>query len=569
MQSEKELMVFEDISSRKQFPNSRMAPIADRLLSVAVDLALFSPLFSLCMATLLRRLQERYYSSPDSNEFWVLVGMIMFGTLGLAVFTQGMFWSIFGATPGQMFFQIRVVRKGSRVPLTLFSAWLRALLFWIECALIGIPFLEVFSHPDRRVFHDRACESEVITLKAEGASAPHPVETRFVRAIFTAMVSLVMVWSFATFNHVYRQVKNGRYQEAKLGEEGYLCQEVPARDQGSRLDAAIAMFSVGELSSDCLTSEIEFAFWRGESDDQAWASLATAVLNSHDKALQAAYLQQACDKSKESVACGLADWIRLEKTGKLPKAASWTRSVLALAHDEQGAKFEDWKKELDQLPADFDLPEFVESERLKLMWYQKKTAEARGGYEVIWDQLSSSSQKRLATTLCFSELTQDCSVKSYSYCRDLEKTLRKDPPAEVKPEWIVALAEEKSCRKATEPSLVEFVGDLDPESSWGRLVLAVLPESGWSESKRLDELRRIAFGDTSSAILQSRAIVRLLMGSKDPHDFEKAKTAMADRRLPGAAEIQHLMLASKEKHKIELKERLPASAVEDAVQEEN
>ena len=553
-------MVIEDFSQQKPDKNEpRLAPVADRVLSVMVDLALFWPLFSLVLSGLLRKLQYRYYSAPDSAEFWVLVALTFVGYSFLMIFTQGVFWSVVGATPGQMFFQLRVLRSKDRGYLSLYAGWLRAFLFWIQCLLFGLPFLEVFSHSGRRALHDRATDAEVFTLKQAGAAPPNALEIRVMRGFFTLCLAVALVWGMALSTHYYRKVASGAYKEAELLQEDYLCEKIPSHEEGGRLDPAIAMYKTGALSAECLMNEIDFAFWKGENPDQAWASLAMAVLNEHDVSTREAYLDQVCEKSEKSLACHLAEWWRNDSPLLGRGSNSWTRSVLAIERSEKHHEVAIWQKELSALPRDFDLSEYIESERIKLLWNQNKSELARGGYEVLFDHLSESTQRDLASQLCFSEVTSECSVKSFRFCEDLEGAMAEGTSESLKPEWLVALAEEKSCRKVGESGLLQLVGTIDPESDWAQLLLAIVPESGWSETKRVSELRKLAFAPGESSLLKSRAFVELLRQSSDPSDLEKGQAVLARKDIPFQVEIQSLYMTTAKKMGFEKQERLPAS----------
>ena len=553
-------MVFGDLSEISEPQKRPYAPIGDRMLSLLVDLSLFSPIFSLCLSVLLKKLQYRYYAQPDSTEFWALLGLVVLGYATLTIFFQGLFWAVFGATPGQFFFQLRVVRVRDQKPPTLQMAWLRSLLFWIECLCLAIPLLEIFSHPERRALHDRATETHLITLKKVGIGAPRPLEVRAVGLVFTACLSFFLVWSFATTNQLYRQIKNGQFKEAQLTEAEGLCSEVAGRDEGSRVDEALGMYLAGQLSGECLTSEVELAFWKNEPEDRAWASFASAVMNEKDKAVRTSYLEQTCQgQAGQWPVCGLAKWWN-GHLGMVPEMEnSWTRSVLALQQAGFKRDLVTWEKELKNVPEDFDLTEFKQVQKIKLLWYQEQLDQARGGYDVLWPSLSSNSQKSLATEFCFSELTQECTEKSYSFCRDLEKSMRQNIGEEIKPDWLVALAEEKSCRKASEPNLLELTRDIDVEAPWSRLVLALVPESGWNSKKRMEELRNIAFSGEASPLLQSRALIHLLSKTESLADLEKTQNLLKNGNLPFRTEIQGIFVTSAQKMRMHNHDRLPAS----------
>ena len=553
-------MVFGDLSEISESQKRPYAPISDRVLSLLVDLSLFSPIFSLCLSSLLKKLQYRYYAQPDSTEFWALMGLVVLGYATLTIFFQGFLWAVFGATPGQFFFQLRVVRVRDRKPPTLRMAWLRSFLFWFECLFFGLPLLEIFSHSERRALHDRATETEVITLKKQGIASPHPIESKVVGVFFTACLAFFMVWSWVMVSGVYRQIKNGQYKEAQLTETETLCSEVGAREEGSRVDEALGMYLAGHLTSECLSSEVDFAFWKNETSEKAWASFASAVLNEKDKALKRSYLEQACPAEEgPTTPCALGQWWG-HPHGSVPQAVnSWTQSILSL---QQAAFHRDvvkWEKQLKNLPEDFDLPEYVQVQKIKLLWFQDQSEQARGGYEVLWQNLSSASQKSLASEFCFSEITKECTEKSYSFCRDLEKSMRQNAGEEVKPDWLIALAEEKSCRQASEPNLLELTRDVDASTSWNQLLTALVPESGWSASQRIEELRKVAFASDSTPLIQSRALLHLLKMTHSLSDLEKSQKLLAQDILPYRKELQSLFVVTAQKMGMQTQERLPAS----------
>lgn len=558
-------MVFGDLSDirNEQRPPGKLAPVADRVLSVAVDIALFWPIFTLLLSGLLRKLQYRFYSSPDSTEFWVYLGLAAFGYAALTILLQGMFWSVLGFTPGQYFFQLRVVNIHTRRQPSLPSAWLRAFLFGVECLLLCVPLLEVFSHPKRRPFHDRASDTEVITLKAEGMDVPHRIEAHFIRSFFTVSIAFVLMWAFSTASHFYRKANRGAFKEAELSESSYLCEDVSPDQGAGRLDAALAMHQAGVLSSQCLALEIDFAFWKGEAEDQAWASFANAVLNDFDPALSRAYLDQTCMKSAKGAACRLARWWSSDEPVPPEAPKSWTRSVLGIGRLGRLQKTNEWERELEALPGDFDLYEFVEAERIKLFWAQGKLDHARGGYRVVSGSLSDRIHRSVASELCFSELTRECQPKAYLFCQDLEKSLSRVSSEEVKSEWVVALAEMRSCKRHATAPLVELAKFMDPASEGGSLVLALLPDSGWSESRRLETLRKIAFAPGEPSVLKSRALVQLIRRSRDHEDLEKSQNLLATRGFPFQSEVSALLLESAAKKGFETPDRAPAHQPEE------
>ncbi len=559
-------MVFEDLFHSVPKKSQGLAPVVDRLLSVVLDFTLFWPFFTLILSTPLKKMQFRYYSAPDSTEFWLLLAVVVLGFFALTVAAQAIFISVLGATPGQMFFQLRVINTHTRRAPGLHAAVVRSVLFLLSFVTFGIPLLEVFSHRHRRLFHERATDTEVVTLKLKGMESPHQLEARVVRAVFTVCLAFVMTWGFATARDFYQAALKGVYKESELSSDEYLCADVPSREmQGNRLDSAIALFMTGSLSRECLETEADFAFWKGEKNDLAWASLAMMVLNDHDSAERKKYQEQSCQKEPGGSACELAVWWSSGGSADTPPTkGAWTRAVMGLRLAEKKGDSKIWQTELETLPVDFDIPEFVQVQRVKLLWARQDYDQARGGYDVIWDQLSSRPQKDLATNLCLAEVTDDCGVRPYKFCQDLESSMKATAgDTVVDSDWLVALAEDKACRKTTEPSFLSFVQDLDPDSPAGRLILSILPGTSMSEPSRLQTLRELAFQSSSDSLVRSRALLHLVRTSSDIADFEKARKIIGLEALPLKNELNRIFVkfakTRQPKEKTE-PDREPASA---------
>jgi hypothetical protein len=96
-----------DQLARISFPQEqtphRLAPVVDRLLGFVLDVLLFMPLCSLILAQIFRRIEYFYQVSPNSSEFYVLLGVGVAFSLILAIIFQGLCLMLWGKTPGQFF----------------------------------------------------------------------------------------------------------------------------------------------------------------------------------------------------------------------------------------------------------------------------------------------------------------------------------------------------------------------------------------------------------------------------------------------------------------------------------
>jgi uncharacterized RDD family membrane protein YckC len=70
-------------------------------------------------------------------------------------------WAATGSTPGMAVFGLRVVQRDGR-PASVVAALLRALAFPLSVALLGLGFLGIVYHPERRALHDLIAATVVV-----------------------------------------------------------------------------------------------------------------------------------------------------------------------------------------------------------------------------------------------------------------------------------------------------------------------------------------------------------------------------------------------------------------------
>lgn len=89
-------------------------------------------------------------------SFYLLIWMMLFCTYFIFFMAFG------GQTPGKMLLRIRVLTKDQQ-PLTLGKAVLRTLGYFISGSLLlGLGFLMIIFHPQKRAFHDLLAGTVVI-----------------------------------------------------------------------------------------------------------------------------------------------------------------------------------------------------------------------------------------------------------------------------------------------------------------------------------------------------------------------------------------------------------------------
>lgn len=532
-------MVYHDLSDVnsdfKETSKSSMAPIQDRMLSVLVDFVLFWPLFTLVLAGILKQLQLRYYLAPDSAEFYLLLFVTVSGYLLMSILSQALFWSVLGATPGQIFFQIRIASAQSGKNPTLGMAVVRSVLFFLSFIVFGFPFLEVFSHESRRAWYDRAADTQVLTKKKIGLAKPIFEEVRVVRALYALALSISLVFISSTMQSFYVRAMNSEGRQAELLQQGSLCQEVVDNSSHGRIDAALAQYLVGDLSGECLSSEVDFAFWKGSASEQAWASVAMANMKKKDRALQKKYFNQACHEEASGEACQIAVWqMSAKHLSQMPSSLqeSWTAAVLFLTELRDFSDHQAWEQALDTFPAKESLSDFFQTEKIKSLSAQNFDEKTQGAYSVVWSQLGERAQKNLAADLCLQEISKDCSNRPYSYCHDLNLAFKSNSEAEVQENWVMAMLEDRSCRGLSDPKLISFMIESGADSDLAKLISALVPNEKTSSEKAQGLLREVAFKKQERGFLQSRALFHLLRTSDQLNDFIQARAILDQTQDP-------------------------------------
>lgn len=306
-------MLFPDLSApeicSKKIDTSKpaIAFVVDRFLALVLDFLIMSPIVSLFLAGLIKKTKTYFLLDGQSPEGFVS-GMIVFivGAL-LIMFLQSVFMYFWQATPGQFFMQMRVISyPHARARLSFSQCLLRSFCFSLNFVALGIPFLEVLSHPLRRAFHERASDTMVVTLKKEADEGPYELEERFISSwLRMSFLIFAMVGAVALVK-TYYSMNDGHYKSAAI--VGGQCKEIAdAELHGSaRLDAALALFMLNEVSEECLRKEAEASLWGDPVNSQDMAYLAKYLVS--DKTEQEEYFKLVC-KDISSSSCVIATYM--------------------------------------------------------------------------------------------------------------------------------------------------------------------------------------------------------------------------------------------------------------------
>ncbi len=312
-------MVYPDISTDEN-PNIKAeyqsATPTQRLLAVVIDYFIFSPIVSFLCVIIFSQGLKLYKQFPSSPEATVILIQIGVGVVFLFTLIQAIFIFFAGGTPGQIFTKTFVsfdLGQQPRYSLHIFfQCWFRQIGFAISVLCLGIPFLAIFYHQERRTIYEKATESSVLTTVVKPFEILNwgDSERKYVSvfaATFLFFSAGLLIWGFQNF---YQKILTSNLSYEKLKTEKQFCSEMDSIQQQNRLNVATALNLVGVLSDRCLDLESDFILWKNfnvsiNSESRSLAYFAK-YLTADDDDNESEYLNKACTENQDSQACQYA-----------------------------------------------------------------------------------------------------------------------------------------------------------------------------------------------------------------------------------------------------------------------
>lgn len=420
-------MVFHDLSSlHSPVENTKIqlsiASPADRLLACFLDFLILGPIVGLFTAVYLRELRSYAFYDIEGLE----VGITFFLMALIAILATSLIQSLFlilgGASPGQRFLHLRVIpldssvlENGASSGISFSQAMLRTLTWWFALPLFLIPFLEVFSHPLRRAFHDRISDTVVICLKGRD-SRPNLSESR----LLTSWMQMFSLGLFAILilliHRIEEKTLEGNWSSARAQPIPSECAGVDlhSTDIRSRMDQALALYITENLSSRCLGREADFALWQRQSRYYPLAYFIKSII-SEDIQERGGYQERICVDSK-SEECILSkfwssrssmDSESLRKSGMQLVASRILMMEYAIQHKE----FSSALALINEFLKDPNLEEAVAKSYVRLIWEIEKSYHSLEGSRL-------PASKRPAAELNKTEL--ESALKAFKERFDIE-----------------------------------------------------------------------------------------------------------------------------------------------------
>ncbi|UYL09585.1 RDD family protein [Bdellovibrio sp. SKB1291214] len=327
-------MLFPDLSA-PEINNSTMfkqkpaiAFVADRFLALVLDFLIISPVVSLLVAGLTRQAKTFFLLNARSDEGVVAVMMIMAVAVIAVVLLQASFLYFLQATPGQFFLQLRVISyPEQQARLTFSQCMVRSVVWCFSFFMFALPFLGVLGHPLRRAFHEKASDTMVITLKKNFDKGPASQEQRLITSWMQLSFAVFAFVGFLGLMKSYHALTVGDYQVAV--DQNATCKEIKDKDLSGpqRLDAALSLFLLKEISADCLHKEAELSLWSDPVNSQSMAYFAKFLLSEGSDRLS--YMNKVCE-DRTSSGCVLAQYLENPEDVRLADASQklWVTQVL-------------------------------------------------------------------------------------------------------------------------------------------------------------------------------------------------------------------------------------------------
>ena len=537
----------------------KIAKIQDRFLAFTLDLILASPFLAFLVAPLSAEWTQSSLGSEPGLEAGFLYILSIFEMCAAYILAQSLFLTFYKATPGMKFFKLKL-QTVSGESLQFSQALLRSTIWVLQFAVFGIPFLDVLSHPLRRGLHDRAAETLLVTLKAEGDPGPQALQAKWAQNMKAGFLLSLIFWVSIVGVRLYSQSMKGEFTKRELIKSQFFCpeiEEVASQPGQSRMDAALALYLTSESDSSCLLREAEFAFWTRNVSERTWAYFAKGIFYQYDIKKAKHYFERTCQQDPDSEPCEMAkDMLarrELSADTLLKRYNSLSFQFLKIKDLISRGQFQLAQSAVSSLSEISAFADYVQKIKVKLLWSQNQTEKAVGAYEVVGSHLSPEHQSDLAAWMCLEQTDSECGKSVSQACSDVAKNVSDNESTHLSSDTVMAYVQSHECTKSIRPVLHQLGAALEENSDLKKLVFALSKDSGWSAEHRLAVLRELSFSKQTSLHLQKRALILLARSSRSEEDRKKIEAYLA-------SSPRHDWTWKKLTRATETKNRLPANS---------
>ena len=536
---------------------TRLAAPIDRLAATVADFILVSPLSALAMAPFKRQALEAQLAAND--EAWMIACLCAGLTAAMIlVIYQTVCLMRWRATPGKMIFGLRVENLWPNVEpeqkaLNPMSAFLRSVVFCLECLMLGLPWLAVLSNERRRPFHDRISDTVVISKRARKVGPPLLSEMAFSSGLLAAVLTCAALFSTLKLT----QLGFGtRSVASDLEASGDLCSAVGSahdtwvpgagEQTPTRIGVALALYQAQNIDEDCLKLEADYAMWNGDGKDLAY--LARGLAEKTDDELAQSYLDKACETSSPGDACKALTLLRepelpedeveaktavVERENQVhelvaslnAKSAPFLK-ILAIRELSTERNDSSALALIDQFAPQKELGYFLATERTKALWNLNRQNEARLALRSSISGFDPEQRVALSRWFCQNETSAiGCAADARPACDWLANAVERDEDLLKNSDVALTYLRGESCSsRLTEERLASIKSKVGDETAKTYVEALELIAKG-EKLKGRETLEKITVNSEKAGAFFAEANARLIDLAVSPTELSKVREA--------------------------------------------
>lgn len=288
---------------------------SQRILAMLLDVAIFSPVFTLLLSGLYQRLKMQVYLGdvgPERFEIWVLWFLSYYF---LWVVTSVLFIFFQGSTPGGKFLRLKLVNFNGEKP-SLMAVTIRQMVFPLHALFLGCALFEIYFHEKHLAFHDKVSETRWQSSFLNFHFPVGPFEKQMVSGFARgALIFSALIFAMTLFAK-YEGVRNLTFSRNQYLRDEPACEKVISRFASKEMSDLIFLNQTKFLPDTCLKMEVDLALYSSLEDfeKKAWAYFALINL-SEDGEEKETYEKLMCEKNSQ--ACRLLKYRNTAATTEL------------------------------------------------------------------------------------------------------------------------------------------------------------------------------------------------------------------------------------------------------------
>lgn len=284
------------------------APRLDRAAAGLVDATIVLTLAKVFAAQAIFSLRVAVSFNLEQSLFASLFNIVWL-TFSIYLVYTVLTYRLLGRTIGQSLFALKTSSMISNRYLDQYTLVLRALLSFVSVFLV-FPIISIFLNRDGKTFYDKITETVVLTTKTDVRR--HNTYIPFDRLVGSSLVLLL----FVCFSYVSLYLTKNTFKFASdFTQNEKVCKLLTDTHQSwiknkfeeSRIEVALALYSAGELSVDCLSKEIDFEL--SVQAQSATAYFAKGLISIENDSAFIRYFKKSCEADSRSSACLVATWM--------------------------------------------------------------------------------------------------------------------------------------------------------------------------------------------------------------------------------------------------------------------